>query len=75
MHSSYLACVVLWEGEGLPFVRGTAAGFFFCVCSLAEYISWINKSKVKFKASVVAILLNVRRRGNVWEDFFFPPSL
>lgn len=46
---------------------------FFCVCSLAEYISWINKSKVKFKASVVAILLNVRRRGNVWEDFFFPP--
>lgn len=33
MHSSYLACVVLWEGEGLPFVRGTAAGFFLCVLS------------------------------------------
>lgn len=37
MHSSYLACVVLWEGEGLPFVRGTAAGFFF-VCVLSPNI-------------------------------------
>lgn len=58
------------EGEGFPFVRGTAAWFFFF---LSEYISWINKSKVKFKASVVAILLNVKRRGNVWEEVFFFP--
>lgn len=37
MHSSYLACVVLWEREGLPFVRGTAAGFFLCVFSRRIY--------------------------------------
>lgn len=56
-----------WVGRKCSFARVNGIGFFF---PLTEYISWINKSKVKFKASILAILLNVSRHGNVLADFF-----
>lgn len=54
-------------GRKSSFARGKAIGLFFL---LTEYTSWINKSKVKFKAPILAILLNVSRHGNVLADFF-----